>query len=218
MPQRFKGKGRKGQSRFNSNTEKEPTEAGSNKLKPTDTKKLRFERKGMHQRVTYDAIVKKLIIDANRFKGFGDAALMLMSNHEIDLELHRPDVPIIPEKTEDREVRQKAADKEYEDDLKEWKKRKHLYENVHKRNICSMISERCDQDLLDQLEKMEDFENFSFNDPLRFLEAIRYECVTFEEDEWPIASIVNIMLEALTLSQTRCLVQRLFLLYLCLQW
>jgi hypothetical protein len=46
----------------------------------------RFGRKGEHQRVTYNAFVKKLIVDANRFTGFGDAAPMLMSNHEIDLE------------------------------------------------------------------------------------------------------------------------------------
>jgi hypothetical protein len=48
MPQRFKGKGRKGQSRFNTNTEKEPAEVGSNKLKPTDIKKQRFERVQAH--------------------------------------------------------------------------------------------------------------------------------------------------------------------------
>jgi hypothetical protein len=35
-----------------------------------------------------------------------------MSNHEIDLELHRPDVPIISEKTEDREVRQTRTAKQ----------------------------------------------------------------------------------------------------------
>jgi hypothetical protein len=44
MPQRFMGKGQKGQSRFNTNTEKEPAGVGSNKLKPTDIKKQRFER------------------------------------------------------------------------------------------------------------------------------------------------------------------------------
>jgi hypothetical protein len=110
----------------------------------------------MDQRITYDAILKKLIIDANRFKGYGDAALMLKTNHEIDLDLHKPELIIIPEGVENRDVKQKAADKEYDDDIKEWKKRKHEYDNVHKRQICSMISERCEQELLDRLERLPD--------------------------------------------------------------
>jgi hypothetical protein len=43
-----------------------------------------FKTKGMEQRVTYDAILKELIIEANRFKGFGDAALMLKQKAEVD--------------------------------------------------------------------------------------------------------------------------------------
>jgi hypothetical protein len=43
---------------------------------------------------------------------------------------------------------------------------------------------------------------FSFNNSLRFLQAIRHECVTFEEDEWPIATnCPDYVGRTLTLSQ-----------------
>jgi hypothetical protein len=160
-----------------------------------------IKTKGMDQRVTYDAILKELIIEANRFKGFGDAALMLKQNSEVDLEEFKPTLTVIALEEKNHDLLQAAANREYDEDNKVWKKRKQDYENTHKRNICAMISLRCEKEFLDSLEVLPDYEKFSFNDPLRFLEAIRQECVTFEEDEWPIASIANIMLEALTLSQ-----------------
>jgi hypothetical protein len=82
--------------------------------------------------------------------------------------------------------------------MERWEKRVELYD-THKRNLCTLIARKCEQDLLDKLENLPDC--MVYNNPLRFLQAIRYECVIFEEDEWPIATIVQIMLEALTLSQ-----------------
>jgi hypothetical protein len=110
-----------------------------------------------------------------------------------------PHLVIDPGKVPNRENLQNAAHRAHDKKTERWEKRVELYD-THNCNLCTLIARKCKQDL-DKLENLPDNMEFSFNNPLRLLQAIRHECVTFEEEEWPTATIVHIMLEALTLSQ-----------------
>jgi hypothetical protein len=115
-----------------------------------------FKTKGMDQRVTYDAILKELIVEANRLKGFGDAALTLKLNREIDLDELKPKLTVVSEEESNRDLLQAGANREYDEDNKFWEKRQQDHDNTHKRNICSMISQRCEVSVLG------DYDKFSF--------------------------------------------------------
>jgi hypothetical protein len=85
----------------------------------------------MDQRVTSDAILKELIIEANRFKRFGDAALMLRQCSEVDLDAFKPTLTVISEEESNHDLLQAAANREHDEDNKVWKKRKQDYDNTH---------------------------------------------------------------------------------------
>jgi hypothetical protein len=184
VPRRYKGKGKKAIA--HSTNECSSDVGSSKKPKPTNNKTLTFKATGTSQNATYNNVLKEFRLEALSFSGHGDAAKMLQMGQEVDLESLEPQLLIYPETETNRENLQNAAHRVHDKKMERWEKRVELYD-THKRNLCTLIARKCEQDLLDKLENLPDYMEFSFNNPLRFLQAIRHECVTFEEDEWPIA-------------------------------
>jgi hypothetical protein len=76
---------------------------------------------------------------------------------------------IYPEDVPNRGNLQNTAHHVHDKKMERWEKRVELYE-THKRNLCISIARKCEKELLNKLEHLPDYMEFSFYVPLRFLQ------------------------------------------------
>jgi hypothetical protein len=103
------------------------------------------------------------------------------------------------EDNEDQEYMTTAEEIEYKIMFEHWVARKIAYRQ-NKSPLCTQIRQRCHQDLIDRLERScSDYHEFSRDDPLRLLDAIKMECI--KEREYPMAVQVRVMQQTFNLYQ-----------------